>query len=201
MLKVLYKIGYWVLVVIVSLILIAVILQRVSNNTISLGGFRIFNVITASMEPKYVVGDVLLSKTVEAEEIEVGDDVVYLGEKGEFRDRIVTHQVIEIEKEDNKYIFHTKGLANEEKDPPILANQIYGVIIAKVPVLSQITKVINNLYSFYFVIFVPMVLLIFIQVRRMIINTKEDKQAKRDAKRGRINKTDDEEEEKDEKND
>lgn len=81
-LRIIGNILYYVLVVLVLLILAVVILQRVTNNNASIGGIRIFNIVTESMVPEYKVGDILVSKSIEPSEIEVGDDLVYLGEKG-----------------------------------------------------------------------------------------------------------------------
>ncbi len=179
-LKVIYNILYFLLVVCVLLILFVVILQRVSNNNISLGGFRIFNIATGSMIPKYEIGDVLLSKSTDASEIEVGDDIVYRGEKGDFAGKIITHQVIEKKEENGSYQFQTKGIANEEADPIISESQVLGVVVYKIQTLSFISKIINNLYSFYFILFVPIVFLIFLEVRRIWKNIKEDQEKKQE---------------------
>ena len=80
--KTLHIIGnilYAIVFIIVILMLVVVVLQRVSNNTIALGGYRIFNVATGSMVPKYEIGDVLISKEIEPSEIKEGDDIVYKG--------------------------------------------------------------------------------------------------------------------------
>ena len=170
LLKFIWNTVYWLIVILTAATLLVVILQRTSNNTLSLGGFRIFNVSSRSMEPKYYIGDVLLSKSVNMDEIKVGDDVVYNGEKGDFAGKIVTHRVINIEFEENgQKIFHTQGIANEIEDPAITGKQIIGIAIGAIPVLSQITKVINNLYSFYFIIFVPMAILLCLELRKIVV--------------------------------
>jgi len=174
-LKLIYNVAYTILVIITLLILIAVLLQRVSNNTISLGGFRIFNVATGSMIPKYQVGDILISKTINPSDVKVGDDVVYTGMKGDFAGKIITHQVIQIEPNEGNLVFHTKGIANDTEDPTIEGNQILGKVLYRTIVLSYISKIINNLYSFYFVIFIPIALLLFIEIRRTINSFREDK--------------------------
>ena len=160
------RILYWILFIVTVLILLVVLLQRFSNNKISLAGIRVFNVITESMVPKYNVGDVLISKSTDINQIKVEDDVVYLGQTGDFKDKIVTHQVIKIEDVDGKKIFHTKGIANDVEDPTITGDQILGVVIHKIQTLSLISKTIANLYSFYFIVFVPLVILIFIEIRK-----------------------------------
>ncbi len=174
-LKLIYNVAYTILVIITLLILIAVLLQRVSNNTISLGGFRIFNVATGSMIPKYQVGDILISKTINPSDVKVGDDIVYTGMKGDFAGKIITHQVIQIEPNEGNLVFHTKGIANDTEDPTIEGNQILGKVLYRTIVLSYISKIINNLYSFYFVIFIPIALLLFIEIRRTINSFREDK--------------------------
>lgn len=172
--KVLYNIIYTIVFMIVLLILIAVILQRVSNNSLSFGGFRIFNIVSESMIPKYEIGDVLLSKTIEPEEIQVGDDVVYIGKEGTFAGRVVTHQVIGKTEKDGRYEFETKGIANTEKDPTVYEEQIYGKVIYKIHILSFVSKMINNMYAFYFLIFIPIALIATKQVKNIFDNSSED---------------------------
>lgn len=167
-LKILGNILYAILFVIAVLMLVVVILQRVSDNSLSLGGYRIFIVATGSMEPKYLVSDVLISKEIDPSEINVGDDVVYKGKEGTFKDRVVTHQVIEKRQEDGTYKFITKGIANMEQDPEITANQIYGKILGKVKTLSYIGKAIQNIYVFYFFIFIPIAIIIYRQIKNIV---------------------------------
>ena len=136
------------LLTIVIVALIAVIVtQRVSDNKKAVAGFRIFTVITESMVPEYVVGDAIFTKTIDPAEIQVGDDITYLGTAESFKDKIVTHRVINKEKgEDGLYIFETKGIANPEPDPKINETQIYGKVIYKIKSISYINSVIGNLF-------------------------------------------------------
>ena len=175
-LNIIYNMGYTLLTILVVAILMVVILQRVSNNTFSLGGFKIFNILTGSMLPKYEVGDILISKDIAPSEIQIGDDIVYLGNSGTFAGKTVTHQVIGIEDENGTYKFHTKGIANTEEDPLVSEEQVRGKIVYKIRTLSYISKLINNLYSFYFVIFIPIAILIFLEIKRLVIDVRETKE-------------------------
>lgn len=164
-LKIIGNILYYMLVVLVLLILLVVLLQRVTHNNASIGGIRIFNIVTESMVPEYKVGDILISKSIDPSKIEIGDDVVYMGEVGSFQGKIITHRVIDIEKDGDNYKFHTKGIANEYEDPAVVSEeQIYGTIIYKTHILSFISKIINNLYGFYFLIFIPLAVLIIVKI-------------------------------------
>ena len=159
----------WVVIrTILTIILIALLaivgVQRISNNKMAVAGFRIFTVITESMTPKYKVGDAIFTKTINPSEIKIGDDITYLGTAESFKDKIVTHRVISIEKgEDGLYIFQTKGIANDEPDPKINETQIYGKVIYKIKTISYLNSVIGNLYGMYFAIFIPFGIIIFIE--------------------------------------
>lgn len=148
---------------IVAIAIVAVILvQKFSNNNMSIAGYRIFTVVTESMVPKYLVGDVLLVKQTEPAEIKLQDDVTYMGKVGNFADKIVTHQVINIEDgEDGRLKFYTKGIANDTEDPIVYEDQIYGVVQTKLEIVTKINGIINDMYGMYFLIIIPLAVIMF----------------------------------------
>lgn len=160
-LKLINNIVYVILFLIVASVLFVVILQRASNNAIALGGVRVFNIISESMIPKYNIRDVLVVKSIEPQNIKVGDDIAYIGQESTFNQKIVTHQVIKIDYENGEYIFHTKGIANILEDPLVHQNQVFGKVVYKIWILSLISKILSNVYVVFFGIFVPIVILIF----------------------------------------
>lgn len=173
-LNLIVNILHTIIFIVVVLMLLVVILQRVSNNTITIGGFRMFTVATGSMIPVYDVGDILISKEIEPDKIEVGDDLVYLGKEGSFDNKVVTHRVISIEKEeDGNFKIVTQGVANNASDPEIDQNQVYGKIIYKIKTLSFLQKIMKNIYVFYFLVFIPVGILVYKNVKN-IININED---------------------------
>ena len=162
---------YTILLIFVVLVLIIVVLQRVSNNSLTLGGFRIFNVLTGSMVPEYQVGDIILTKEIDPNEINVGDDITYMGAEADFMGKIVTHRVKEVKpQDDGTKHFITKGIANDLPDPEISQEQIQGKVLYKFILLSFISKMVSNLYSMYFVVFIPIGIIIFINIRRIYLD-------------------------------
>ena len=155
------KVVVWIFVL---LVIFVILVQRIFNNQVSIGSYRMFTVVTGSMDPVYKVGDVVISKEVDPSTIKKGDDVVYLGEKNDFKDKIVTHRVIKIEKKDNEYYFTTKGIANDYSDPVISSDQIYGKVVYKPVVLSFLSGILNTKLGFYLLIFVPVAFLIFLEI-------------------------------------
>ena len=155
------KVIVWIFVL---LVIFVILVQRIFNNQVSIGSYRMFTVVTGSMEPVYNVGDVVISKEVDSSTIKKGDDVVYLGEKDDFKDKIVTHRVIKIENKEGDYYFTTKGVANEYSDPVISSDQIYGKVVYRPIVLSFLSSILNTRLGFYLLIFVPVAFLIFLEI-------------------------------------
>lgn len=169
--------GIKVIVSFLIIIIISIIfIQRVSNNKITFFGYSMFTIISESMVPKYEIGDMVIAKKVDVSSIEIGDDVVYFGDESNLKNKIVTHQVISKRKENGKYIFETKGIANQVVDPEIEGGQVYGVVIYKSKILSFLSRLVNNIYGFYFIIFVPFAILIFFELFDTINDRKLEKE-------------------------
>ena len=160
-LKISWKIIEKILVIAILFISVTILTQRITNNEKAFLGFRIFRVQTGSMIPKYQIGDVILVKEKDTNNIKVGEDVTYYGKEGSMKGLTVTHQVIEIENIDGQRVFHTKGIANELKDPVIYADQINGVVKAKLHILTYICTLLTNKYALYFLGIVPLTIYIF----------------------------------------
>lgn len=149
--NIIFKIAKFFLYVFIVILLFVVVIQKVSNNTISLGGYRLFMVVSESMKEEYEVGSILLSKEVEEDELEVGDNVVYLGKSSNLKGLIITHKIVDIEEKEGVKQFTTKGTSNAVEDPKITYDQIYGKIIYKTVVLSFIGRLLlNNITYFFF---------------------------------------------------
>lgn len=174
MLKYLWKTIKIIVTLFILIIIGIIITQRIFNNNVSVLGYRIFTVATGSMEPEYKVMDILFVKESKESQIKVGDDVVYLGKGGTFDGKVITHRVVEIEKENDIVSFHTKGIANDIEDPIVYYDQIYGKVIYKGVVLSFVNKIINNPIGFYLLIVIPVAILITLE----IIDRKKEKDEK-----------------------
>lgn len=163
-LKVLIKILKYVFTFIVFCLLLVIVVQKVSSNSINLGGYGVYTVVTGSMDPTLKVKDMILSKRVDAETLNIGDIIVYTGEEGSFRGKIVTHRIIKKEMRDNILYFTTKGDVNQVEDKEINSNQILGKYVSKLTLLSMVSHIINNTYGFFFVVFVPFIVFVFCEV-------------------------------------
>ena len=154
---------YQILVIMALILTMVIVLQRISANNQSIGGYKIFRVITGSMEPEYEVGEVVISKEVNPKDIKVGDDIVYLGRVGEYSGKIIMHNVVAIDTDENgDLIFHAKGLqSNSVEDPQITEDQIYGVVTYRSSILTILYDLATNIYSIFAIVII-LVLNVFI---------------------------------------
>lgn len=161
-------------VVVLGAFIIVVCLQRFSGNKISFFDYRMFTVISGSMKPKYDIGDVLISKETEPSDVKVGDDISYLGAAGDFNGKVITHQVIGVNTDENgKYIFRAKGLANLVEDPAVSEDQLYGVVIYRSILLSTVYKIVSTDVGFYLFIIIPIMFIIGSEIVSTLLNREE----------------------------
>lgn len=165
-LKIAFKILYQLLIIMCVLLILIIAFQKISDNNKSIAGYRIFRVITGSMVPEYDIGEVVISKEVDPKKIKVGDDIVYLGNYGEYSGKIIMHEVTQIDKnEDGSLIFHAKGLfVGSVEDPLIKESQIYGVVKLKSGILTLLYRLATSIYSAFIIISI-LVLNVFISFK------------------------------------
>ena len=168
------------LVIALACFVLAVCLQRFTDNKMALLKYRLFTVVTGSMEPKYNIGDVLISKDVDPEAIEIGDTVSYLGAEGNFNGKIVTHEVINIEKnETGELLFHTKGIANLVQDPIVNEKQLYGQLVYKANILSFVYKTISSKLGMLLCVILPLMVIIATEIIATLLESEEEKRRAR----------------------
>lgn len=164
--KIMLKILYQLLIIMCFLLILITVFQKITDSNRSIGGYRIFRVITGSMIPEYDIGEVVISKEVNAKNIKVGDDIVYFGEYGDYKGKIIMHKVTAIDKdEEGSLTFHAKGLhSGSVEDPQIKEKQIYGVVKIKSKILTLLYKLATSIYS-SFIIITILVFNVFISFR------------------------------------
>lgn len=173
--QIIYTIIKIFVVAMLSIYLLFVIVQRFTNNS-SILGYRVFTIATGSMEPVYNINDVILVKDTDPSTLKKGDDIAYLGNRDAVKGLIVTHRIIRMETfNDGKVHYTLKGVNNKYEDPSITEDQILGKVVGKLPVVNFINHVVKNIYGFFFLVFCPLVLVIFLEIADTIIDMKLEK--------------------------
>ncbi len=160
-------------VLVVFVVLIAVFLM--GSRII---GFRVFNVISGSMEPTYSVGDLIYVKEIypgeikttsqrvekierieamiDSGELKVGDAITFV-----MNDNLVvaTHKIIEIDREER--CFRTQGEANETADAaPVKYENLIGKPYFAIPLVGYLSDAIQNPPGIYIAIITVAILVV-----------------------------------------
>lgn len=149
-----------ILLIITFLLVILLIVTRIQGKTPRVFGYQLLRVSSSSMEPKLMVGDIILSKSIkDIESVEVGDIITYKGIKGSFAGKLITHEVVGAPalESDGKFYLQTMGFANSYPDPVISEDQVVGEMVCEVPFLSGV-------YTFFQTPFGLVVILLFLGV-------------------------------------
>lgn len=119
-------------------------------------GFRIFNIVSGSMEPKYSVGDLIYVKEVDPATVRPGDVITFVLNE----DLVVaTHRVTRIDAE--KQHFYTKGDANETEDgSPVHFKNLIGVPQFAIPGLGYVSDFIQHSPGMYITIAAVAILMV-----------------------------------------
>lgn len=97
-------------------------------------------VASGSMQPTLNIGDVIIIKRVNPEELKVGDIIVFNPPQPYYNGVPWVHRIVSIQKVGNEIYFKTKGDANTYPDPFTLTkNNIIGVMIGKIPYIGLIS--------------------------------------------------------------
>lgn len=133
----------------VALVLGAFLLR--SNSTggpFTFAGYSAFTVLSSSMEDTYPKGSLVVTKSVDANTLQIGEDITFMISESSS----VTHRIIGITENyqnTGQRAFETKGTMNQDpdKDPVIAANVVGKVIFCSV-ILGQAAAFVTKNWPF-----------------------------------------------------
>ena len=176
--KKLYIISSVILAIAASVCLLFSI-QVVTKGYVTIGGYSMFRVVTGSMEPTISTGSLLLCKNTKIENIEVNDIVCYKTKVAEIHGSIVTHRVVNKQKDDNGNVYlETRGDANASSDPYYVDSWD---LIGKVQwysgehnFMNDILAFISSKMGFLVCVALPVLLVAGMIMQSAVKNLKED---------------------------
>lgn len=161
--KVLTVIGAILCVILIPVLIINVtlIIKSYTNTdeVPTIGGYAPLIVLTGSMEPEIMGGDLIIVKQIEEGDVRVGDVIAFFDPSGNGTS-IVTHRVIEIV-DGEALSFRTQGDANNTADRlPVPAKDLVGVYHSRVPGMGRVAMFMQTTAGLILCVFVPLLLLV-----------------------------------------
>jgi len=137
--------------------------------------FSAYTIVSPSMVPTINVLDIIVTKRVSnPTDLKKGDIITFNSTDYRYSGVTVTHRIYAIEKtSDGKYLFTTKGDANNTKDATrITFDDIYGKVLLRVPKVGYIQYFLSNAWGWFIAIIIPAVCIITYDIFKLIRTVK-----------------------------
>ena len=152
-------------------------------------GRKPFVVLSGSMKPNILIGDLIIVKGVDANTLQKDDIIAYRDDK----DLVTTHRIINVIKTDEDTCFETKGDSNNVKDSSIVcSNDIEGKYIHRLARLGNLILFVQQPLGFGIMMITILLIgvIIFMISNRKIdkefaVETEEERKAFEEFKRMR----------------
>lgn len=129
------KISYYMIVALVILLIFNNVISK-SDKLFDVIGFRSYTVLTGSMEPGIMPGDLVLVKSVDTKDLEQSDIITF-----DYEGYTVTHRIVG--KEEKGFV--TKGDNNNVKDSEIvLEEDVIGEVITVIPNFGHVVAFLSK---------------------------------------------------------
>lgn len=126
-------------VLVILIVILAILLVGVR-----LAGFRVFTVLSGSMEPTYHVGSLIYVKDVDYRQLEAGDVITFMLDEN----TVATHRIIQVvpdEDEPEVLRYATQGDANDAPDGTLVHyKNVIGTPVFTIPQLGYVANYIQN---------------------------------------------------------
>lgn len=152
------------------------------------GSEKAFIVLSGSMTPLMLPGDIIVVKSVDLNELTVGDILTFRDPGGK-PNTYVTHRIIALKK-DKELIFKTKGDANNAEDKfNVTASKAVGQMVFVIPFVGYLPEIIKNKNIFFLMVILPASLIVIGEIWNIILYSspqharKVERKRKKTAKR------------------
>ncbi len=172
---VLSVIGTILCIVLIPILVVNIILivKGVTNEkeVPKLGGYYPMIVLSGSMEDTIMTGDLIIGKTVDINDVKVGDIVSFYDGSS-----VVTHRVIEITEKEGELFLTTQGDANNTPDAKkVTKDTLVGKYIKLIPGLGNTAMFMQTTQGLIICVVCPIVVFILYDVLRRRKFAKQEK--------------------------
>ena len=147
-----------------TLIVILALLLAVALVGVRFMGYKVYTVLSGSMEPTLHVGSLIYVKQVDYKELAAGDIITFMLDEN----TNVTHRIVEVVKDEaDPYVlrFRTKGDANEDADGSLVHyKNVIGKPVFTIPQMGYFVNYIQHPPGRYVAISAGSVLLLLVFV-------------------------------------
>ena len=140
------------------LLYIADIKIRAAKGDYTAPVFNAYVVLSGSMLPTIQVRDIVVTKKISEDRLNVGDIITFISPDQRFGGISITHRIIEkiYDETQGIYTYKTQGDANNVADSvPVPNSNIVGKVILKIPKLGYIQDVLASKAGLIIIVLIP----------------------------------------------
>ena len=133
--------------------------------------FNAYVVMSGSMLPTIQVKDIVVTKKVPEEKLEVGDIITFISPDTRFGGISVTHRIIEkyYDESIGSYSYRTQGDNNNVADSVLVPNKnILGKVILKVPKLGYLQDILSSKGGLIIVVLIPCLVILSYDIMKLL---------------------------------
>ncbi len=125
-----------------------------------------YTIVSPSMVPTIDVRDVIVTKRVEVENVEIGDVITFTSADPLYKGITITHRVVGFANSSSgEILLRTKGDNNNAEDSALVGdNQLIGKVVLIIPFIGYIQELLSNMYGWLILIVIPCLTIITIDI-------------------------------------
>ena len=167
-----YALFIWLLLIGGTLLLyVADIKIRAAKGDFSAPVFNAYVVLSGSMLPEIKVKDIVVTKKIAAEELEVGDIITFIAPDSRYGGISITHRILDKYYDEalGSYTYRTKGDANNVADSSLVPNaNILGKVILKIPKLGYLQDLLSSKGGLIIVVLIPCLVILSYDIMKIL---------------------------------
>lgn len=167
-----YALFIWLLLIGGTLLLyVADIKIRAAKGDYSAPVFNAYVVLSGSMLPEIAIKDIVVTKKIPAEELEVGDIITFIAPDSRYGGISITHRILDKYYDESlgSYTYRTKGDNNNVADSALVPNDnILGKVILKIPKLGYIQDLLSSKGGLIFVVLIPCLVILSYDIMKVL---------------------------------
>ena len=169
-----YSIFIFLLLIGITLALyLADIKIRAAKGDYSAPVFNAYVVLSGSMVPEIQIKDVVVTKKVSEDKLEVNDIITFVSPDERHGGISITHRIIDkyYDESIGSYTYRTKGDANNVADSVLVPNSnVLGKVILKIPKLGFIQEILSTTGGMIILILIPCLAILSYDIMKILRN-------------------------------
>ena len=169
-----YALFIFLLLIGITLVLyIADIKIRAAKGDYSAPVFNAYVVLSGSMHPAIKIKDIVVTKKVAAEKLDVNDVITFISPDSRFGGISITHRILEkyYDESIGSYTYRTKGDFNNVADSALVPNEnVLGKVILRIPKLGYIQEILSSKGGMIILILIPCLSILSYDIMKILKN-------------------------------